>query len=180
MSAGGPKTAVAARGAARRARFGARSGGLALLAAASLCAAVSASPAAAARPTPTITSPAGAGAGAPSRATVIEVQRLFGELGYPLGGEPLGGLGPRTAGALRYFQRKYGLPVTGRADPRTIRDMRSVAESLRRPPSIPAKASQPHDAVEAVLGQHTPILAIAVSLAALLALLALRARERPA
>jgi len=178
MSAGGPKNAVAARSAVRRARFGARPGGLALLAAASLCAGISASPATAARPGGAIR-PA-AGAGEPSRATVIEVQRLFAELGYPLGGEPLGGLGPRTAGALRYFQRKYHLPVTGRADPRTIRDMRSVAESLRGPAGTPAKASQPHDAVEGVLGQHTPILAIAVSLAALLALLALRARERPA
>lgn len=180
MSAGAPKTAVAARSAARRARFGARPGGLALLAAASLCAAISASPAAAARPTGTVTPAAGAGGGAPSRATVIEVQRLFAELGYPLGNMPLGGLGPRTAGALRYFQRKYGLPVTGRADPQTIRDMRSVAESLRGPTSTPAKASRPHDAVEGVLGQHTPILAIAVALAALLALLALRAREQPA
>jgi peptidoglycan hydrolase-like protein with peptidoglycan-binding domain len=120
-------------------------------------------------------------AGVPSRATVIEAQRLFGQLGYPLGSRPPGGFGPRTKGALRYFQHKYGLPVTGLPDGRTLLLMRTVAASLRGPAaSSVAHSSQPHDAVEGILGGDLPILAIAVCLAALLGVLALTSRERPA
>ncbi len=125
--------------------------------------------------------PSATGAGTPSRATVLEAQRLFGELGYPLGSRPLGGFGPRTKGALRYFQRKYGLPVTGLPDARTLLLMHTVAASLKGSPSAGGtRASQPHDAVEGVLGGDVPVLAIAVCLAALLGVLALTARERPA
>jgi peptidoglycan hydrolase-like protein with peptidoglycan-binding domain len=151
---------------------------LARMAVASLLVSAAAGPASARGPTATASPPSGAPA--PSRATVIEVQRLFGQLGYPLGSLPLGGLGPRTKGALRYFQRKYGLPVTGLADLHTILLMRTVAASLHGPaPGGSSRAPEAHDTVEAVLGNHVPILAIAVGLAALLALLALSARERP-
>jgi peptidoglycan hydrolase-like protein with peptidoglycan-binding domain len=121
----------------------------------------------------------------PTRAKVLEVQHLFRRLGYPLGGKALGGLGPRTKGALSYFQRKYGLPVTGRPDARTLRLMRTVAASLNGGAAGAGSASaaakaQPSDLVEELLGEHLPLLGVAVGLAALLALLALSARERPA
>jgi hypothetical protein len=116
--------------------------------------------------------------GHPSRATIIEVQRLFHELGYPLGTKPLGGLGVRTRGALYYFQRKYGLPVTGYPDARTIAEMQSVAASLRGSSAV--AQAPPHDLVERVLGDDLPILTIAIALAAVLCLLALSARDRPA
>jgi peptidoglycan hydrolase-like protein with peptidoglycan-binding domain len=114
----------------------------------------------------------------PSRATVLEVQHLFQQLGYPLGNKPLGGLGVRTRGAISYFQRKYGLPATGYPDPRTIAKMQAVARSLRASPGV--RESSPHDLVERTLGDHLPILAIAIVLAVVLALLALSARQRPA
>ncbi len=154
----------------RRAPAGRR---LALIAAiCGLCAAAAPAAVFGTTPSATVTS-------APSRATVVEAQRLFGQLGYPLGSKPLGGFGPRTKGALRYFQHKYGLPVTGLPDPRTLLLMRTVAASLRGPAAPAAtRASQPHDAVEGVLGGNVPILAIAVVLAAILGLLAVTARER--
>ncbi len=149
--------------------------GLAVIALALSLAAAGTVPAAFAR------TPAATAAATPSRATVVEAQRLFGQLGYPLGSRPLGGFGPRTKGALRYFQRKYGLAVTGLPDARTLLLMRTVAASLRgASPSSVTHASQPHDAVEGILGGDVPILAIAVCLAALLAVLALTSRERPA
>lgn len=111
---------------------------------------------------------------------MIEAQRLFGQLGYPLGSMPLGGLGPRTKGALRYFQNKYGLPVTGLPDARTLLLMHKVAASLRMPTPGVTHAAKRHDAVEGLLGDHVPILAIAVCLAAVLALLALTGRQRAA
>ena len=113
----------------------------------------------------------------PSRATVLEVQHLFATLGYPLGSKALGGFGPRTKGALSYFQHKYGLPVTGLPDPKTLALMRSVAASLRSTGSS-ATQSPPEDLVERLFGDHLPLLALAVALAALLALLAFNARER--
>jgi peptidoglycan hydrolase-like protein with peptidoglycan-binding domain len=116
----------------------------------------------------------------PTRAQVVEVQRLFEVLGYPLGSKTLGGLGPRTRGALRYFQHKYGLPVTGLPDTRTVFLMRSVAASLRSAPASTSPSATPHDSVEGLIGRHLPILLIAVGLAALLALLALSGRERTA
>ncbi len=106
------------------------------------------------------------------------MQRLFHELGYPLGTKPLGGLGVRTRGALYYFQRKYGLPVTGYPDARTIAEMQSVAASLRGSSAV--AQAPPHDLVERVLGDDLPILTIAIALAAVLCLLALSARDRPA
>jgi hypothetical protein len=112
----------------------------------------------------------------PSRATIIKVQRLFHELGYPLGTKPLGGLGVRTRGALSYFQRKYGLPVTGYPDARTIAEMQSVAASLRGSSAV--AQAPPHDLVERVLGDDLPILMIAIALAAVLCLLALSAKQR--
>jgi len=110
----------------------------------------------------------------PSRATVLQVQRLFHELGYPLGSERAGVLGIRTRGALSYFQRKYALSVTGYPDPRTITLMRTVAASLRGQPS--ARAPQPRDLVERVLGARVPILTIAAALVALICALALSVR----
>jgi hypothetical protein len=113
----------------------------------------------------------------PTRATVLEVQHLFQDLGYPLGDKPLGGLGVRTRGALSYFQRKYGLPVTGYPNARTIAKMQAVAASLRSKPGL--REPPPHDLVERVLGNKLPILAIAIAIAVAIALLALSARDRP-
>ncbi len=109
--------------------------------------------------------------GHPSRATIIEVQRLFRELGYPLGNAPLGGLGVHTRGALSYFQRKYGLAVTGHPDAKTIAKMQAVAASLRGRSAV--AQAPPRDLVERILGDDVPIFAIAIALAAVLALLAL-------
>lgn len=122
-------------------------------------------------------SPAPAAADAP-RATVLEAQSLFHELGYPVGGDRRGELGVRTRGALSYFQHKYGLPVTGYPDARTLAEMQAVAASLRGSPNV--AGSTPHDAVEGVLGANPPVLVIAVALAAIVALLALSARRRAA
>jgi peptidoglycan hydrolase-like protein with peptidoglycan-binding domain len=113
----------------------------------------------------------------PSRATVLEVQHLFTKLGYPLGSKALGGFGPRTKGALSYFQHKYGLPVTGLPDPKTLALMRSVAASLSGPSGHPQ--APPKDLVDRIFGDHLPLLALAVALAAVLALLALNTRQRP-
>jgi peptidoglycan hydrolase-like protein with peptidoglycan-binding domain len=104
------------------------------------------------------------------------VQHLFQQLGYPLGDKPLGGLGVRTRGALSYFQRKYGLPVTGYPDALTIAKMQAVAKSLQG--SHAKREPPPRDLVERVLGNGLPILAIAIAPAVLLALLALSARNR--
>jgi peptidoglycan hydrolase-like protein with peptidoglycan-binding domain len=114
---------------------------------------------------------------APSRATVLQVQRLFRQLGYPLGSLPLGGFGVRTRGAISYFQHKYGLPVTGYPDTRTLAAMRGVAASLHGASSAPP--APPHDAIERTLGNGLPVLTIAVALAAVLALLALSSRGGP-
>lgn len=107
----------------------------------------------------------------PSRATIIEAQRLFYELGYPLGTAAPGGLGVRTRGALSYFQRKYGLPITGHPDARTIAKMRAVAVSLRGRSAV--AQAPPRDLVERILGDGVPIFAIGIALAIVLALLAL-------
>ena len=124
--------------------------------------------------------PADAGAAsvrvAPAHAKVVEAQRLLGELGYPIGNLPLGGLGVRTRGAISYFQRKYGLPVTGLPDPWTIAAMRGVVASLRGVTG-PAQ-SQPRDLVERTVGDGIPILTVAVALAVVLALLAVSSHRR--
>jgi peptidoglycan hydrolase-like protein with peptidoglycan-binding domain len=111
----------------------------------------------------------------PSRAKVVEVQRLLHELGYPLGKERTGHLGVRTRGALTYFQRKYRLPITGYPSVATLARMRAVAASLRPRPRAPQAA--PRDLVERFLGSDAPILTVGVALAVLLALLALSARR---
>jgi peptidoglycan hydrolase-like protein with peptidoglycan-binding domain len=118
---------------------------------------------------------AAAGGHAPSRAQVLETQHLLIGLGYPLGSSKLGGLGPRTRGAIEYFQRKYRLAVTGRPDPRTIAAMKGVLASLRGVPGKPQ--AQPEDLVEEAIGSRVPILTIAVLLALVLALLALSSRS---
>jgi peptidoglycan hydrolase-like protein with peptidoglycan-binding domain len=115
---------------------------------------------------------------APSKTTVLEVQHLFTKLGYPLGSKALGGFGPRTKGALSYFQRKYGLPITGLPDPKTVALMRRVAASLSGASGHGAQAP-PKDLVDRIFGDHLPLLALAVALAAILALLALNTRQRP-
>ncbi len=120
--------------------------------------------------------PATARAATPARATVVEAQRLLGELGYPIGDLPRGGLGVRTRGAISYFQRKYGLPVDGLPDPWTLAAMRGVVASLRGV-AAPAQ-SQPHDLVERTIGDGVPVLTVAVALAVVLALLALLGPRR--
>jgi hypothetical protein len=109
----------------------------------------------------------------PSLATVLTVQRLFRELGYPLGRERSGTFGVRTKGALAYFQRKYGLPVTGYPDVRTVAQMEAVAASLRAPP---ARAPRQRDLIAELLG-GAPIMALALACALGLALLALAGRR---
>jgi putative peptidoglycan binding protein len=112
---------------------------------------------------------------APARAKVVEVQRLFHELGYPLGKERTGHMGVRTRGALSYFQRKYRLPITGYPSAATLARMQAVAASLRARPRAPQ--ATPRDLVERFLGGDAPILTVGVALAILLALLALSARR---
>jgi peptidoglycan hydrolase-like protein with peptidoglycan-binding domain len=114
-----------------------------------------------------------------SRAQVLRVQHLFEVLGYPLGHKRLGGFGVRTRGAVSYFQHKYGLPVTGYPDPRTLVEMRAVAASLTaHPRSAPTSARR--DLVGRVLG-GVPILPLGILCALGLALLALAVdRKRPA
>ncbi len=114
---------------------------------------------------------------APSRAKVVEAQRLLHELGYPLGKERTGRLGVRTRGALSYFQRKYRLPITGYPSVATLARMRAVAASLRPRPRPRAPQAAPRDLVERFLGSDAPILTVGVALAVLLALLALSARR---
>jgi hypothetical protein len=170
----GRSSAAPACAPATRSRRRARAALLAALAlgVAGVCAAPGAPPAAAA------TTSAAASAEqprTPPRATVVKVQLLFGVLGYPLGGEPSGRFGARTRGALSYFQRKYGLPVTGYPDARTVLAMESVASSLR---GAAAAQAPPHDIVERTVGNGVPILPIAIALACLLALVALIAQRR--
>jgi len=63
---------------------------------------------------------------------VRELQALFDVLGYPLGREGRSGVfGVRTEGAVRYFQRKRGLPATGVVGSQTLRSLRSEARRLR-------------------------------------------------
>ncbi len=112
------------------------------------------------------------------RATVLQAQALFHELGYPLGKDRSGELGVQTRGALSYFQHKYGLPVTGYPDARTLAKMEAVAASLRG--STGVAQAPPHDLVEKALGTNPPVLTIAVTLAAIVALLALAGRRRGA
>ncbi|MGO9488989.1 MAG: peptidoglycan-binding domain-containing protein [Solirubrobacteraceae bacterium] len=133
--------------------------------------------------------------GPSSRPTVLLAQRLFRQLGYPLGSDRPGELGVATRGALQYFQRKYGLAATGYPDAGTLSMMASVEASLRAPsygspaPAAPVSAvtppagrgadaaqAQPRDLVERVLGTRLPLLAVALALAGLLSLLALSGR----
>lgn len=119
---------------------------------------------------------------APSRATVLQAQQLFHELGYPLGSEAHGRYGVRTRGALSYFQRKYRLPVSGYPNARTLHKMREVAAKLRGGGAQPRdlREPQPRDLVERVLPNGLPLLGIAAALALVLAALALSARRKPA
>jgi hypothetical protein len=108
---------------------------------------------------------------------IAAVQRLFDVLGYPLGHERRGLLGVRTRGAISYFQHKYGLPVSGRPDPRTIAAMRAVAASLR--PPRPAAGGRAHDLLERLL-PGVPVLGLGIGCALTLALLALAAGRKTA
>ena len=129
---------------------------------------------------------------------MLQAQRLFRLLGYPLGGDRPGELGVGTKGALEYFQRKYGLSVSGYPNKPTLVLMSAVEASLRTgtdsapAPSalVPAVAAplrggpssprdQPRDLIERLLGDDLPYLTIAIGLAALLALLALSTRRSP-
>jgi Putative peptidoglycan binding domain len=131
---------------------------------------------------------------APKR-TVLLAQRLFRTLGYPLGRDRPGELGVATTGALRFFQRKYGLTVSGYPTAQTLARMAAVEASLHGAssaapaavavtpaPAVPArrgpysKQAPPRDLIERLLGDDLPFLGIAVVLASLLAALALSAR----
>jgi hypothetical protein len=131
---------------------------------------------------------------APKR-TVQLAQRLFRTLGYPLGRDRPGELGVGTTGALRFFQRKYGLRVSGYPTTQTLARMAAVEASLHAasgaaPPAValapalavPAhrgsysKQAPPRDLIEGLPGGDLPFLGIAIVLACLLAGLALSAR----
>jgi peptidoglycan hydrolase-like protein with peptidoglycan-binding domain len=59
-------------------------------------------------------------------------QETLRDLGHPSG--PIDGImGPGTAAALRAFQRRAGLRVTGRANPETLAALR-IEDRLRRAP----------------------------------------------
>ena len=120
---------------------------------------------------------AAAGAQAPPQALVLRTQHLLIGLGYPLGSGPLGGFGPRTRGAIEYFQRKYRLPVSGLPDPATVAAMSRVLASLRGVSGAPQ--DQPSDLVEEAIGEQPPLLTIAIVLALALALLALSPARAP-
>jgi peptidoglycan hydrolase-like protein with peptidoglycan-binding domain len=110
---------------------------------------------------------------------VLEVQGLIHELDYPL---TRGRYGTRTRGAIAYFQRKYGLPVSGYPNVRTIARMRMVVSSLRGPGAAGgsgAGAQRPaRDLVEGLVG-NLPVTAIALALALLMCALAPSAWRRP-
>jgi hypothetical protein len=131
---------------------------------------------------------------APKR-TVRLAQRLFRTLGYPLGRDRPGELGVGTKGALRFFQQKYGLRVSGYPTAQTLARMAAVEASLhaasgaapaavalapalavptRRGPY--SKQAPPRDLIEGLPGGDLPLLGIAIVLASLLAVLALSAR----
>jgi peptidoglycan hydrolase-like protein with peptidoglycan-binding domain len=107
---------------------------------------------------------------------VVTVQRLFHVLGYPLGHERAGRLGVRTKGALSYFQHKYGLPVTGYPDARTVAEMQAVAASLA---AAPAGARAQRDLIDRLLG-GVPIVPLGLACALGLSLLALTVRRQDA
>jgi hypothetical protein len=109
----------------------------------------------------------------PSHATVLEVQRLFGILGYPLGKERNGVYGFEMKGALHYFQTTHGLPATGYPDAKTLTRMRHAATVLRK--EVGPGISAASDVVERALGRNPPVLPVAIGLALLLALLAVGA-----
>jgi peptidoglycan hydrolase-like protein with peptidoglycan-binding domain len=111
----------------------------------------------------------------PSPATVSTVQRLFHVLGYPLGHERGGSFGVRTKGALSYFQRKYGLPINGYPDQRTVAEMQAVAASLTAAPA--SDGPPPRDLIDRLLG-GVPIMGLGLACASGLALLAFAARGR--
>jgi Putative peptidoglycan binding domain len=111
------------------------------------------------------------------RAEVLQVQGLFHVLGYPLGHERAGELGVHTRGAVSYFQHKYGLPVTGYPDPRTIAEMHAVAASLR---AAPASAPGPRRDLVSRLLPGVPVLALGLTCALGLVLLALATTRKPA
>lgn len=111
----------------------------------------------------------------PPEATVLSVQQLFHVLGYPLGRERSGTFGVRTRGALSYFQRKYGLPITGYPDARTVAEMCAVAASLTAAPA--GARARERDLVDRLLG-GTPIMGLGLACALGLALLALAGRRR--
>ena len=54
--------------------------------------------------------------------TMKQAQQRLNELGFDVG-TPDGSAGPRTQNALRTFQQDQGLPVTGRLDQATMRQL---------------------------------------------------------
>lgn len=68
---------------------------------------------------------------------VRTAQRDLKDDGYYSG--PVDGvIGPRTETALRHYQRKHGLKVTGRLDSRTVHSLSAAAEAS--PPASPSSA----------------------------------------
>ncbi|HEX4466837.1 MAG TPA: peptidoglycan-binding domain-containing protein [Solirubrobacteraceae bacterium] len=113
-----------------------------------------------------------------SKATVVEVQALFGELGYPIADEHAGVLDSGTKGALSYFQHKYNLPETGQPDAPTLIMMKAVAAQLKGEKHHSAPYKAPQDLVERTLGKNPPVLQFAIALTGLLALLAFASGRR--
>lgn len=65
------------------------------------------------------TKPARPAAHVLSRQSVMRLQRALRHHGYRIGVDGI--LGPHTRATLKRYQRRVGLPVTGRADRRTLR-----------------------------------------------------------
>ena len=62
------------------------------------------------------------GAKTNARMSMKQAQQRLNELGFDVG-TPDGSAGPRTQNALRTFQQDQGLPVTGRLDQATMRQL---------------------------------------------------------
>jgi membrane-bound lytic murein transglycosylase B len=59
----------------------------------------------------------------------MEMQQLLNQLGFDAG--PEDGLpGPRTASAIRIFQKEHSLPPDGYPSPTLLKRLRALAEAL--------------------------------------------------
>ena len=106
---------------------------------------------------------------------VRDLQRVFSELGYPLGRERgTGRFGPLTQGAVSYFQRHHGLTTTGRATVGTQQALARALGLLRVANRPPAGTGPPPHGPGPLTGRTPESLTLALAL--LLGLLVLAPR----